>query len=112
MKIAIPIADGKLCLHFGHCEQFVVIDADENTKDIKSTNYLVPPPHEPGLYPKWLSAQNVEIIISGGMGGRAQSIFEDYNIRVITGAQPEKPEKVVEDFLNDNLATGPNTCDH
>jgi len=25
MKIAIPIADGKLCAHFGHCEQFSLV---------------------------------------------------------------------------------------
>ena len=29
MKIAIPVADGKLCMHFGHCEKFALIDIDE-----------------------------------------------------------------------------------
>jgi len=34
MKIAIPIAGGKLCMHFGHCEQFALIAADAKTKKI------------------------------------------------------------------------------
>ena len=28
MKIAIPLADGRLCLHFGHCGHFALVDAD------------------------------------------------------------------------------------
>jgi len=112
MKIAIPIADGKLCMHFGHCEQFVIIDVDKNSKEIKKKDYLTPPPHEPGLYPKWLSLQGAEYIIAGGMGKRAQELFSDQNINVITGATPGEPEKIVEDFLNNSLMTGDNTCDH
>jgi predicted Fe-Mo cluster-binding NifX family protein len=34
MKIAIPTSQGKLCQHFGHCEEFVFIEVDENTKKI------------------------------------------------------------------------------
>ena len=111
MKIAIPIADGKLCMHFGHCEQFALIEVDKNTREIKTTDYLTPPPHEPGLYPKWLSSQGAEFIIAGGMGGRAKDLFSQQNITVITGASPDKPEKIAEDFLNNTLVTGPNTCD-
>lgn len=112
MKIAIPIANGQLCMHFGHCEQFALVDVDVETKKISSTEYVTPPPHEPGVYPKWLSEQGASCIISGGMGGRAQQIFNENNIDVITGAQPDSPEKVVEAYLNKTLVTGPNTCDH
>jgi hypothetical protein len=30
MKIAIPLASGKLCAHFGHCEQMALLEVDEN----------------------------------------------------------------------------------
>lgn len=112
MKIAIPMADGKLCMHFGHCEQFALIDVDKNTNEIRKTDYLTPPPHEPGLYPKWLSSQGAEFIIAGGMGRRAQDLFNEQNINVITGAPSDRPEKVVEAFLNNSLEIGPNACDH
>jgi len=62
MKIAIPLANGKLTLHFGHCEQFALVDVEvQNKKIIKRTD-LIPPPHEPGLLPKWLAEHNVKII--------------------------------------------------
>lgn len=54
MKIAVPTAQGKLCMHFGHCEMFTVIDIDETNKKIETTTAIEPPPHEPGVLPKWL----------------------------------------------------------
>ena len=46
MKIAIPTAQGKLCAHFGHCEQFAIVTAENG--QIQGTEFLAPPPHEPG----------------------------------------------------------------
>ncbi|MCU0821410.1 MAG: NifB/NifX family molybdenum-iron cluster-binding protein [Spirochaetes bacterium] len=112
MKIAIPTAGGKLCMHFGHCEKFALVDVDVDNKKIKSTEYVTPPPHEPGLYPKWLSEKGAHFIIAGGMGQRAQQFFNEYNIKVITGASSDSPENVVNAFLNDTLDVGPNVCDH
>ena len=113
MKIAIPIANGKLCMHFGHCEQFAIVNVNEKTNDIESTEYLVPPPHEPGILPKWLHQEiGADLVISGGMGMRAKGLFENNNIKVVVGASPEVPEKIVDDFLNNRLVVGDNACDH
>ena len=48
MKIAIPLFDGKLSQHFGHCEKFAVIDTDDNSNSISNREDMTPPPHEPG----------------------------------------------------------------
>ena len=32
--IAIPVAGGQLCMHFGHCEQFALLDVDTASKQI------------------------------------------------------------------------------
>ena len=48
MKIAIPVANGALCMHFGHCEQFAIVQADCEKKKIESTDFVTPPMHEPG----------------------------------------------------------------
>ncbi|MFW5775576.1 MAG: NifB/NifX family molybdenum-iron cluster-binding protein, partial [Chitinivibrionales bacterium] len=69
MRIAIPVAQGKLCMHFGHCQVFSLITVEKD--QIVATEELVPPPHEPGILPRWLKEQNADIIIAGGMGGRA-----------------------------------------
>ncbi|MCF7958987.1 MAG: hypothetical protein K9M57_11120, partial [Phycisphaerae bacterium] len=66
MKIAIPLAQGNLCLHFGHCEKFAVIDTDDSTQEILKREDLTPPAHEPGVLPKWLGDMGVHAIIAGG----------------------------------------------
>jgi len=112
LKIAIPMAAGSLCQHFGHCEQFALYDVDADTKTILKTTMVIPPPHEPGLLPTWLQEQGADIIIAGGMGSRAQELFVGKGICVVTGASSEAPEKVVAEYLSGVLATGANVCDH
>jgi predicted Fe-Mo cluster-binding NifX family protein len=110
MKIAIPLADGKLTAHFGHCQEFALIEVDGNEITKKET--LVPPPHEPGVLPAWLHDLGASVIIAGGMGGRAIDLFKQNSINVIIGAPALEPEELVKSYLNNTLATGANVCDH
>ena len=110
--IAIPIADGRLCMHFGHCEQFALLDVDTAQRTILNTRQMDPPPHEPGLLPRWLNEQGVKLVIAGGMGGRAQNIFAEQGIEVIVGAPAESPESLVRSYLDGSLSSGKNLCDH
>lgn len=112
MKIAIPTVDGKLNMHFGHCEAFTVLDVDPVSKTITDTSMLDAPPHEPGLLPKWLSERDVNMIIAGGMGQRAQVLFIEQEIKVVVGAPAETPETLVKAYLAGALETGINACDH
>lgn len=110
MKFAIPIANGKLTAHFGHCKEFAIVNVEG--KDVRHTEFLEPPPHEPGVLPKWLHEQNVSVVIAGGMGERAVGLFAENNIKVVTGAPPQAPEELVARYLNETLVTGANVCDH
>ena len=74
MRFAIPLADGKLAVHFGHCASFALIDADAIGKTIQQRQDIDAPPHQPGLLPPWLAERGVNRIIAGGMGQRAQSL--------------------------------------
>ncbi|MCD4812472.1 NifB/NifX family molybdenum-iron cluster-binding protein [bacterium] len=112
MKIAIPLAQGKLTSHFGHCEVFAVLDVDEAKKCISSKEQLAPPAHEPGVLPAWLHELGVDVIIAGGMGNRAQTLFVEKGIKVVVGAPPETPEDLVMQYLDQTLRTGANYCDH
>lgn len=112
MRYAIPTSNGKLTSHFGHCDQFTLIDADEASKQITAKEFLTPPPHEPGVLPVWLAEQGVSVVIAGGMGGRAQNIFRENHISVIIGAPEDDPEKVVLNHLMGSLVTRDNICDH
>jgi predicted Fe-Mo cluster-binding NifX family protein len=111
MKIAVPVAGEKLCMHFGHCEKFILVDVDES-KHIVKKEEVIPPPHEPGLLPKWLHEKGATIIIAGGMGMRAQQLFAQSGIQVVTGAPAEHPQTVILSWLKGELVTGSNVCDH
>ncbi|PKO98424.1 MAG: ATPase [Bacteroidetes bacterium HGW-Bacteroidetes-8] len=109
-KFAIPLENGVLCSHFGHCQQFAIIDVDDNV--ITSEKLITPPPHEPGLLPAWLAEQGVTEIIAGGIGQRAITLFQTSNIKVNMGAQPKSPKDLVSDCITNSLITGANACDH
>jgi len=110
MKIAIPTARGVLCPHFGHCEQFAVVEVVDGA--VVGIDWLTPPPHEPGILPRFLKENGASVIISGGMGFRAQQFFKEFGIEVVTGAPSLDPGQVVTQYLAGTLATGDNLCDH
>ena len=112
MKLAIPLAEGRLAMHFGHCQQFALLDLDEATREVRETTILDAPPHEPGLLPRWLHDQGAEVIIAGGMGQRAQQIFAANGIRVIYGVASDTPESIAKAFLDGTIVSGDNLCDH
>jgi predicted Fe-Mo cluster-binding NifX family protein len=112
MKIAIPTAGGRLAAHFGHCEQFALIEVDAELKSILSSTMLTPPAHEPGLLPRWLHEQEANVIISGGMGQRARDLFTERGIDVVVGAPDAAPHEIAAAYLNGTLIAGENFCDH
>ena len=112
MRYAIPVSGGMVSPHFGHCEHFALIDVDEDRKEIIRKELVPSPAHQPGLLPQWLAEQGVAFVIAGGMGSRAQSLFQQSRIGVIVGTMENDPEKAVLNYLNGRLATGDNICDH
>ena len=112
MRIAIPMAGGHLAQHFGHCEKFALIDVDPDTRQITATSEVEAPEHQPGLLPPWLKERGVTLVIAGGMGSRAHSLFQASAIEVLTGAAEESPEVLVRQYLDGGLVTGQNACDH
>jgi len=111
-RIAIPVAEGKLAMHFGHCEQFAFFNVNVQDRAVVSKDAATPPPHEPGVLPRWLSEQGVNVILAGGMGQRALGLFAERQIDVVVGAPSDTPEAVVQAYLGGTLETGSNVCDH
>lgn len=112
MKIAVPLTHKRLSLHFGHCEEFALIDVDHDQGQILNRVDVSAPPHQPGLLPVWLAEHGVNVVIAGGMGERARQLFGGHGIEVIIGAPAEDPEIVVRHFLSGTLEVGTNICDH
>jgi Mrp family chromosome partitioning ATPase/predicted Fe-Mo cluster-binding NifX family protein len=112
MRIAIPVTEGRLSAHFGHCREFAIIDADAAAKKVTNTEMFTPPAHEPGALPKWLSGMCVDLVIAGGMGRRAQQLFAQSNIDVLVGAMDNTPQELALQYLTGRLQSGKNICDH
>jgi predicted Fe-Mo cluster-binding NifX family protein len=112
MRIAIPMADGRLAQRFGHCEKFALVDVDPVKKEIRASTEVAAPEHQPGLLPPWLKAHGVNLVLAGGMGGRAHSLFQEASIEVLTGVPAESAAILVRQYLDGKLLTGQNACDH
>ncbi|RJP94131.1 MAG: ATPase [Desulfobacteraceae bacterium] len=109
IRFAIPVVGNILTMHFGHAKNFAIIDVDGKT--IQSKEIKNPPPHAPGVLPKWLYEMGVNVIIAGGMGDQAIQLFNESGISVQTGAPTLPPETLVEHYLNQTLLTASNACD-
>ena len=112
MKIALPLFSDKVCMHFGYCEKFAFFEVDENSGLILLEKFIKNPPHQPDFLPKWLNEKGVNIILAGGMGIRAQKLFKNKGIEVITGCPNKNPYIVVTDYMKGVLVTTDNPCDH
>jgi len=112
VKIAIPVLGGRVSAHFGHCDEFVLYEVNASDKTILGKTSHQPPAHEPGVLPKWLHELDANVIITGGMGSRAQELFAQNGIRVVLGAGEDTPEKIAAAYLSGTLQAGDNVCDH
>jgi predicted Fe-Mo cluster-binding NifX family protein len=112
MNIAIPVTNGRLSSHFGHCEEFAVFEANEKEGSIVSKSLHQPPPHEPGVLPRWLSGLGADVVLAGGMGQRALQQFAQHGIDVVIGVPTETAENLALAYLRGTLQGGANLCDH
>ncbi|GAB4289229.1 MAG: hypothetical protein Kow0068_14860 [Marinilabiliales bacterium] len=109
-KIAIPLENGVLCAHFGHCQTFAIVNVENNV--ITEVKEVVPPEHVPGLYPKWVAQFGVTDVIAGGMGEQAIMLFNQQNINAFVGAPVKSAKELVTDFLANKLSLSANYCNH
>jgi predicted Fe-Mo cluster-binding NifX family protein len=109
-KIAIPVENGLLSEHFGHAKEFALVDVSDGR--ILESKILQPPPHEPGVLPKWLGDLGATDILAGGMGQKAIQLFLSNNINVFVGVAKKPVAELVDDLLKNALESGANYCDH
>ncbi|MHC1707885.1 MAG: NifB/NifX family molybdenum-iron cluster-binding protein [Bacteroidales bacterium] len=108
--IAIPLENGVLCAHFGHCQQFAIVEVKNS--EIVSIKEITPPEHVPGLYPRWVAQFGVTDVIAGGMGQHAIDLFNEQKINAFVGAPIQSARLLVHDFLANKLNLSANYCNH
>ena len=83
MKIAIPSLDDRgmeavVCGHFGQAPFFTIVDADTG-----AVTAMASPGHRDGKTPAQAIAEaGAEVVIGGGMGGRAIELLGNLGIQV------------------------------
>jgi predicted Fe-Mo cluster-binding NifX family protein len=86
MKIAIPSSDNNVDDHFGHCEYFTIITADENKQIVGEE--IVRSPQGCGCKSNivdTLKQKGVTVMLAGNIGGGAIDVLGRHNIEVVRG---------------------------
>ena len=110
MNIAVTYENGQIFQHFGHTEQFKVYEIEKNTV-VKS--YVVDTNGQGhGALAGFLSLNNIEVLICGGIGGGAQMALAEAGIKLYGGVSGDA-DAAVEAYLAGNLDFNPNVqCNH
>ncbi len=107
MKITIASEGKYVSGHFGHCEGFTVYEVDE--RQIKGKDFVDNPGHRPGFLPVFLKDLGADVIVAGGMGARAQELFNENGIEVVVGAQG-LCDDVAEQYIRGELESTGSIC--
>ena len=108
MKIAIATDSGNVSEHFGRCPEFTIVEIEKN-KVVKK-EIIRNPGHATGFLPKFFKERKVDYIIAGGVGVRAQQLFEQFEIKLIIGIQGEI-DNVINNFIKGELKQGKDFCE-
>ena len=101
----------EMSMHFGRCPFFTLVDVEDG--ELTNVRVIANPAfenHVPGVVPKFINEQMVNVMIAGGMGPKAVNMFEGFNIEVATGVSG-KVEKVLAVYLEGNVQ-GTVPCNH
>lgn len=110
MKIAIPLSNGELSSHFGHCEKFALYTIENN--EIMKEEIISAPVHEHGSHPAFLEQLGCDAVIAGNMGEKAQEMLTKKGIKVTSGLPNTPLQELVKLFLQGKLQSGAKQCKH
>jgi predicted Fe-Mo cluster-binding NifX family protein len=110
MKIAIATEGTSVFGHFGKCENFTLVDVENN--EVKSKTVVSTLGNQHGLLPAFLASHKVNVVIAGGMGEGAKQKLDQNNIEAITGVSGSV-EEAINSYINGILkSSGANCSSH
>jgi predicted Fe-Mo cluster-binding NifX family protein len=92
MRIAVSAdnrngLDSVVSPHFGRCPYFVLVDLDDHdVKEVREVDNPYYAQHQPGQVPAFINSLRANVMLTGGMGGRAIMFFQQFGIEGVTGA--------------------------
>jgi len=79
--------DAQVSPHFGRCPYFTLVETDgQEVCTVETVANPYYPNHEPGEVPAFIHSLGAQVMLAGGMGGRAVAFFQQYGIEPATGA--------------------------
>ncbi|MGC8838684.1 MAG: NifB/NifX family molybdenum-iron cluster-binding protein [Anaerolineae bacterium] len=73
--------------HFGRCPFFAIVEVEGNqVRGVQTVENPFYAQHQPGQVPAFIHSLGVEVMLTGGMGGRAVQFFQQVGIEPVTGA--------------------------
>ena len=79
--------DSVVSPHFGRCPHYVFVDIEgQKVRQVSTSVNPYYGKHSPGQVPQFIHQQRVDVMLTGGMGGRAIGFFQQYGIQAVTGA--------------------------
>jgi len=106
-RIAIATDAEYVSEHFGRCMQYTIVDIEGNTLLSKRT--IANPGHAPGAIPQFLHSHKVDTVVCGGIGTRAQALFDQMGIQMIAGITGSVDE-TIQRIQNGELEGGQSMC--
>lgn len=95
--------DSSVSHHFGRCPYFTIVDIDDNKViNVKSVDNPYFSAHSPGQVPSFIKELDADIMLAGGMGRRAISIFENFGIGCSTAAAGTV-KSAIDNYMAGNL---------
>jgi predicted Fe-Mo cluster-binding NifX family protein len=79
--------DGEVSHHFGRCLSYVIAVVEGG--QVVSTRVQMNPHyanHQPGQMPVYIRSLGADVILAGGMGPKAVTMFQQFGMEVATGA--------------------------
>ncbi len=109
MRIAVATENERVAAHFGRCPRYTLVDLVDG--ELKERLVVENPGHAPGRIPMFLHEHGVSVIIAGGMGQRAQALFDEMGIEQVIGATGTVDE-VLSSCALGTLKGGESLCTH
>ncbi|OEF99710.1 hypothetical protein BHF71_07740 [Vulcanibacillus modesticaldus] len=103
MKIAVATEGHSVSGHFGHSEGFTIFVIEDGK--VLEKEFIKSPGHKPGFLPLFLKEKEVDAVIAGNMGNRAQQLFNESDIKVFCGVNG-LVDDVIDSYLKGELKEG------
>ena len=103
MKLAMPVANGRLVSPLGNAEYFDIVEVDLVERRGLSAWRAVPERRGGVQLAEWLVGEGVDLVIVAELGAKERGLLEGRGLRVLAGAPRNTPREIVRSYLQDKL---------